>query len=355
MSPQKTTTDWFYWWRDARYEADQYYLATAHNELHAQYGAGGHDGVIVEIEQELSRALRSLGIEHRFDDSLAKAAGTIIKNPIEPTFNEVSAYSPKELVLDSRAIEVLQDADGGQLYIRFNGGSSLRGMEKKILKAIQSRFPPGVEVKMLSGRAGGTFASSLSLYRLALVRSYWSEPIITTWDRALESLRKSASTASDVFKDGISLPFHVIKDTEQEEERLVTGMHLEPGVIDTTKQNADGTPTGAVGDSYTDETIKKAMYWWMENANHRFSYYHTVKGGLFLTDSDVRLLENWQARQTEKIGEQEFKPGTWLSTVRIINDSLWDDIKAGRIQSWSIGAMAMAAFEEIEVKDSKAA
>lgn len=352
MGLQRSTSDWVSAWRDGRYWWDRETLAREHNMLHAQFGGDASNQAIVEIEQEMSSALRGNGLEHRHADQLAQKAGTIIDEPAPATVDEVQAYL-SSIVLDSRAVELVQDVDGGPIYMVAKS-PFLTGVESSLLKALNRYLPPGLTLKMLGRSAKGTFAKSVAPFELKLGQRYYSEPIITTWDVVVAHLRVEAAKASKVFKEdrNPSIPFTIVKGSvsEEAEERRVTGVVLIPNVVDKTVANPDGTPTGAEGDIYSDEDVRDAMYWWMEQADQRFVYNHAVHGGLILSKQDVKILECWIARSDYKEGEQDIPKGTWMMTTRVNHDGLWTDIVKGNIKSWSIGAEALGAIEEIEAE-----
>jgi len=291
-----------------------------------------------------------MGLEHRHTDTLSEAAGTVVDSPVDPSVVEVQAYL-SNVVLDSRAIEFVQDSEGGPISIAMRGGI-LKGMESQLIKALNRYLPPGVSLKMMSKNANGSFAVATAAYKLELNQELYSEPIITTWGTMVAHLRTSAAAASSVFKEGKDpeIPFTLIKqaDEEAEHERIVTGVVLAPEVIDKTDKNPDGSDTGAVGDIYSSEEILKAMYWWMENANMTFSYHHVALGGQILMGEEAKVLENFQVRKAYKEGDQTIPKGAWVMTVRVNNDELWDAILKGEIKSWSIGAHALGQIEEIE-------
>jgi hypothetical protein len=349
MPLKRTTADWIAFWRENRYWAGREELGKMHNELHAQFGDDPNDAIL-EVEQEISVALRGVGLEHRHKDTLAEAAGTVVDDQIDPSVQEVHAYLDN-ITLDSRAIELVQDTDGGPIYMAFKGGI-LKGMEGQLIKAVNRYLPPGVAVKALSKNAKGSFAKASAAYRLQLNREFYSDDVITTWDVVVAHLRTKAAAASSVFKEDQdpTIPFNIIKKADEGDahERIVTGVVLAPEVVDKTDKNPDGTGTGAVGDIYSAEEILKGMYWWMENADMTFTYHHAALGGEFLMKEDVKILENFQVRKAYKEGDQNIPKGAWVMTVRVRNDALWEAILKGDIQSWSIGASAMGQIEEIE-------
>jgi hypothetical protein len=93
------------------------------------------------------------------------------------------------------------------------------------------------------------------------------------------------------------------------------------------------------GDVTTEEEVRKACF----NFN-KFSrqpnLYHTSKTNTF------EFVESYIAPVDFELDSILVKKGTWLATVQVNNDNLWQMIKDGEINGLSIGAMANA--EEIE-------
>lgn len=111
------------------------------------------------------------------------------------------------------------------------------------------------------------------------------------------------------------------------EQRLVTGIVLQPEVVD------------AQGDIIDSDTIREAA--------HRFlaEYNRQTQMGLQhkLMDPGVDLVESWIAPVDFTIGNRAIKAGTWMITTRINDDQIWSAIKEGKITGYSIGGMAKVA------------
>ena len=349
----RSSKEWFrffsseYVWYDYSLED----MVEYHTQLHAQYG-DKPDPIILDVERDLSTWLRKQGIEHRYKDELSKKAGTLVENPAPPTVGEIQAYL-KNVTLESPAIEVLQDIAGGRIFL---GRISplLKPLQTGVIRALNAALPPGVTLAAPTKRASSKdFVRAISLFDLKLAKQFWAPERVTTWETIALQLNAEAIQVSKIYanRGGANIPFHVVKagSSSVPEERIVTGIHLEPGVIDKTTLNPDGTPTGADGDTYDDAEVRKAMFWWMENGGQTFTYLHPGQGGFQLGSDAVKLLENWQARTDFVEGEQQITKGAWLSTVRIYNDGLWVDIKAGNLKSFSIDAAAMGSFEQVTV------
>jgi len=322
-------------------------LIVAHRLLHTQFGDDPPD-LVLDIEKDLSTELRRRGIEHRYDDALTEKAGTKPATLRPPTSYEVQSYL-KPIALDSDAVRLVMDASGvhDSVYVDVQG-NLLSSLEKPILKAMNRLLPPGLQLRPLTRGVKGDFAQVTTVYALRLeCDGLMPGTRVTTWQNAVQRLRDSAAKASQVFKADMDprIPFRVLKtaaeDAGEYMEGLVTGVILEPNVIDKT------TTDESEGDIYSEEEITKAMFWWMENAGHTFTDMHLDHGGTVLSEDEVVLLENWQTREDGKLGEQDVPKGTWCASVRVRNADLLQRIRGGKVNSWSIGANAMAALERV--------
>jgi len=186
---------------------------------------------------------------------------------------------------------------------------------------------------------------------LELVPTYGPRQV-TVWSSLTQELRDSAAQASSVFKRDTDpmVPFTIVdvrkKTTEAEPARFVLGEVLVPNEPDKTKANPDGTPTEADADIYDDVEVEKACHWWAENSG-QFAYMHAIhQDGRSLYGDEIVLLENFIQRNELTIGKRVVKAGTWMMGARINDDSIWEDVVEKRLTGWSIGARAMASFEE---------
>jgi hypothetical protein len=105
------------------------------------------------------------------------------------------------------------------------------------------------------------------------------------------------------------------------EKRLVYGVVLEPDQVD------------AHGDTIDADTIEKAAHGYLvDNAN--VGYQHD-----FLINEYARVVESYIAPQDLTIGTETVTKGTWVIVTKILDESLWDDIKAGVTTGYSIGGL----------------
>jgi hypothetical protein len=113
-----------------------------------------------------------------------------------------------------------------------------------------------------------------------------------------------------------------------EEKRLVTGVVLEPDEVD------------AHGDFEKAETIERAAHKFLAEYNRftELGVQHTMFGEL-----GIQLVESYIAPVDLTFGEEVVKAGSWVITVKVINDTLWQAIKSGAITGFSIGGVATVA------------
>ena len=120
---------------------------------------------------------------------------------------------------------------------------------------------------------------------------------------------------------------------EEREERFALGVVLEPETVD------------AQGDIYSAGEIRKAAHEYMA-AHQTIGIQHKRKA------EGVKILESYIAPADFEIEGQEVKKGSWLIGARFENDTLWSDVKAGRLTGWSIGGAAVREPDEIDVSDA---
>lgn len=108
----------------------------------------------------------------------------------------------------------------------------------------------------------------------------------------------------------------------QDEERFVFGEVLVPNEID------------AHGDIYSADEVRFAAHFFMEKFGN-IGLMHEK----FIND-DAKIIETFVAPVSMTIEGRKVKKGTWLIGMRILKDSLFEDVKAGRLTGFSIGGIA---------------
>lgn len=107
------------------------------------------------------------------------------------------------------------------------------------------------------------------------------------------------------------------------EERFVFGVVLEPDVVDS--QN----------DTYSAEEVRKAAHRFMEQHAQLGQQHATIVTG------KLKILESYVAPVDFAIGGHAIKSGTWLLAIRVVDDVLWESVKAGSFTGFSIGGSAI--------------
>lgn len=118
------------------------------------------------------------------------------------------------------------------------------------------------------------------------------------------------------------------------ESHFVTGVVYEPMVEDTH------------GNYMTADEIAKAAYWFAKNGN-RVDLQHN-----FVSADGTAVVESWIAKSDSNIGGADIKEGTWLMTVEITDDDLWQSIEKGEITGLSMGGLGVFSKEDTELSEA---
>jgi hypothetical protein len=337
IPPADKIADWVLALRDARWASFDTMVAL-HTALHRTFGNEPNDALL-EGERELSVGLRSAGLEHRYTDALAKAAGTIIANPAEPTLEEV-AYYLKPILVHSCCVDLLQGVEAaGQIFIKIAEDSLPTGAAKSVLKAINRMMPPGITLKPLPKTPREDYIRILHAYDLQMCGSMGGKQVmVEPWTKEMME-----SAPSSVFKEG-KLDIQLKKVLKQEfaakdgslPERYVLGPVLIPEEED------------AQGEIYSHAEVRKACHWWAEHGQN-LSHRHVLQGGTACRDGELTMLENYVLPADCVIEGTSLKAGTWMLAARVNDDALWEKVRAGQIDAWSIGAEVLACTEDVPV------
>jgi hypothetical protein len=109
----------------------------------------------------------------------------------------------------------------------------------------------------------------------------------------------------------------------------VTGIVYEPFEEDTQ------------GDFMTPAEIEKAAYWFAKNGD-KIDLMHN-----FEALKSVAVVENWVTKSEETIAGEKLKKGTWLITVEIEDDAIWEKIEKGEITGFSMGGFGTHHEEDV--------
>jgi hypothetical protein len=106
------------------------------------------------------------------------------------------------------------------------------------------------------------------------------------------------------------------------ELRYVLGVVLEP-------ESVDGQ-----GDVYSADEIRRTAWGYMTN----FRNVGLMHKGL--VNGKVQLVESWIAPCDLTVESTAIKAGSWLMGLHVADDTIWQDVKAGRLTGLSIGGFA---------------
>jgi hypothetical protein len=121
------------------------------------------------------------------------------------------------------------------------------------------------------------------------------------------------------------------EDGEEEEERFVLSMVLEPTF-------GEGVPfkPDTQDDVYSADEVRKACHYWMEY-HGAMDLMHNWQA---IGKQDVRTLENYIAPCDFQNGDDKVLKGSWMLGIRVANDDLWSAVKSGTLGAYSIGGVA---------------
>lgn len=115
------------------------------------------------------------------------------------------------------------------------------------------------------------------------------------------------------------------------ENHYVTGIVYEPMEED------------SHGNYMTAEEITKAAYWYAKNGD-KVDIQHS-----FEPLDNAAVVENWVAKADFKLGDEVVKEGTWLMTVEVTDEGVWESIEKGEITGFSMGGLGNYSEEDVEL------
>lgn len=111
----------------------------------------------------------------------------------------------------------------------------------------------------------------------------------------------------------------------------VTGVVYEPMVED------------SHGNFMTEEEITKAAYWFAKNGD-KVDIQHS-----FVPFENAAVVENWIAKADFEINGEKVSKGTWLMTMEVADESVWEAIEKGEITGFSMGGIGNYSEEDVEL------
>lgn len=115
------------------------------------------------------------------------------------------------------------------------------------------------------------------------------------------------------------------------ENHYVTGIVYEPMEED------------SHGNYMTEEEITKAAYWFAKNGD-KVDLQHS-----FEPLDGATVVENWIAKADFDIDGETVKKGTWLMTVEVADESVWEGIEKGDITGFSMGGLGNYSEEDTDL------
>ena len=115
------------------------------------------------------------------------------------------------------------------------------------------------------------------------------------------------------------------------ETHYVTGIVYEPMAED------------SHGNFMTEAEITKAAYWFAKNGN-KVDLQHS-----FEPLDGASVVESWIAKADFDIDGETIKKGTWLMTVEVADESVWEGIEKGEITGFSMGGLGNYSEEDVEL------
>lgn len=97
------------------------------------------------------------------------------------------------------------------------------------------------------------------------------------------------------------------------------------------------------GNFMTEEEITKAAYWFAKNGD-KVDLQHS-----FEPLDGATVVENWIAKADFEIDGETIQKGTWLMTVEVADESVWEGIEKGEITGFSMGGLGNYSEEDVEL------
>lgn len=287
-------------------------------QLHTYFGDAPNEALYKQ-ENDLAEILRAVGVEYRYTDALAVNSGAKRDSVRDPSTNELFRYFGPCITLQQAAVLYYQDIQKPyQVYIDVNDPAFDPVRKAALLKLTQDRMPQGVVVSWLTSAQDGVYATLFARHELVINRCGVSD-IVTL-------LRSSEAPAAIIAKQGReSIEAKIVLKAEA--ERYILGKVLVPDDVD------------SQGDVYSEEEVRKAAHWWMENSS-MFANRHTFQGGQLVAKEDMVVLENYIMPADCVLEGNPIKKGTWMCAARVASDELWEQVASGALNAFSIGALS---------------
>jgi uracil-DNA glycosylase len=138
--------------------------------------------------------------------------------------------------------------------------------------------------------------------------------------RTVDGLANAAPIKKEVEVEGENT-FHYTILWKSDEKQLITGVVMEPDVVDTQ------------GDMTSADEIEKAAHFYLTNSRVVGDEHTDIA-------DDVEVVESYLAPDDMTLEGQAVRKGSWLMTVHVKSSDRWAEVKDGKYNGFSIGAMA---------------
>lgn len=143
------------------------------------------------------------------------------------------------------------------------------------------------------------------------------------------NLKKFLITKAEAGKATFSTFGRIVK--ADADNHFVTGIVYEPLTED------------AHGNFMTEEEITKAAYYFAKSGN-KVDLQHS-----FEPLDSATVVESWIAKADFQCGDETVQKGTWLMTMEIADQQIWDAIEKGEITGFSMGGMGVYSEEDVQL------
>ena len=303
-------------------------------KLHERFGNGGPEAAVLHDSlRELKRIARNGGLAYFWNDKLAQDAGTVQDPPDRVTLRDVALYLESRVTLHNGAVQLYQaaDTDAEDVFVHIDTAILNPSVVGTLMRVFREALPAPINIAPLPAvpPAGSDIAAMLPAYDLTMAPA-WAGSLTVPWASVIRD-----APAGVTQEDGsVGVTTTIVQksaDAEEgdaEEERYVLNYVLIPNNLDSQDH------------VITKEEVRKACHWWAENAgNKSFALHHVLQGGEQAEEGAIVMLENFLLPTEVTYGDTTLPEGTWMLGARINDDDIWEQVKAGEFNAWSIGAM----------------
>ena len=165
-------------------------------------------------------------------------------------------------------------------------------------------------------------------------------------NKAYEILDAKISFVSLVDKAANQKQFLIAKSDKSDERGFATlgrivksddATHYLTGIV------YEPLETDAHDNFMTEDEIQKAAYWFAKNGD-KVDMQHD-----FEECDSCTVVETWVAKADFNIGEEAIKKGTWLMTVEVTDDDIWEQVQKGTITGFSMGGVGKYSVDDVDV------